>query len=127
MMVTVAGSHQKGYQYLVLRYASNTCLVGLANICARTRSRFSGSEVDGIDDGSFVRIFIDNGSIGFEINDASSTRPQLSNDPGVVEILGKDDAKLLCCICLNCGVKIYQLRCQKHSPLISPHSRKPQL
>jgi hypothetical protein len=33
---------------------------------------------------SCARIFIDNGSLGFESNDASYTHPQLSNNPGVV-------------------------------------------
>jgi hypothetical protein len=61
---------------------------------------------------SCARIFIDNVSLGFESNDASYTHPQLSNDPGVVGILGKNDVNVLRCICLICGVEIYQLRSQ---------------
>jgi hypothetical protein len=47
---------------------------------------------------SCARIFIENGRLGgycFESNDASSTRPQLSDDPAVEGILGKNDATVM--------------------------------
>ena len=122
----VAGSYQKGYQYLVSRYASNACILtsqtsALAPVAV---------EPDHISYISCARIFIENGRLGgycFESNDASSTCPQLSNDPGVEGILGENDAYLLCCICLIYSVGIYQLRSWelwvKNTHLQFPHAR----